>query len=71
MKMDELDKLEKEVNEAYVKTIQSFQNYFQNDLKYFEIKKDVINSAKEIFENSLRLIKEERARIVKSLQGDI
>lgn len=65
--MEELDKLKKEINEAYGITIQKFQDYFQNDLKTLEVKKDVIRSAKEIFENSLRLIKKEKEKINESL----
>lgn len=63
MNMEELDKLEKEINEAYGRAIKNFQDYFQNDLKTLETKKDVINSVKEIFENSLRMIREEKRKI--------
>lgn len=69
MNMEEVDKLEKEINEAYGRAIKNFQDYFQNDLKTLETKKDVINSVKEIFENSLRMIREEKRKI--NQRGDI
>lgn len=61
--MEELDELEKEVNKDYGITIKNFQNCFQNDLKTLETKKKVIDSVKEIFESSLRMIREEKRKI--------
>jgi len=66
--LDELDDIQREVKTGYVKTLKNIQDYFGIDIKYLEIKKDSIKLAVEIFETSIRLIEEEKLKI---LGGDI
>ena len=68
MTLDELDDIQREVKTGYVKTLKNIQDYFGIDIKYLEIKKDSIKLAVEIFETSIRLIEEEKLKI---LGGDI
>ncbi|MFL0165243.1 hypothetical protein [Candidatus Clostridium helianthi] len=64
MALDELDDIQREVKAGYMKTLNNIQNYFGSEIKYFEIKKDSIKLAAEIFEESLRMIEEEKMKIL-------
>lgn len=47
----------------WLETINNIQSFLGNDARRFEVKKDIIKLVSEIFENSLRLIQEERLKI--------
>ena len=69
MTLDKLNKLEKEVVEAYIETIKNITlcPLLKDNLKMLELKEKLSNDAKEIFENSLRMIKEQKEK----LRGEI
>ena len=63
MTLEEIEKLEMELAESRVETIKKIIAYYQNDLSAVMIKKDCVKIAKEIFENSFRMLNELRENI--------
>lgn len=63
MTLQEIESLEIELEEARAETIKKIIAYYQNDLSAVMIKEDCVKIAKEIFENSLRLLNELRENI--------
>ncbi len=60
--LEKLDELEIRLKKDWLETIINIQNFLGNDARRFEVKKDIIRLVSEVFENSLRLIEEERKK---------
>ncbi|CAI3605221.1 conserved hypothetical protein [Clostridium neonatale] len=67
MPLDELNKLEREINQSYAEAMKNIQDHFKDNLSTRELKIEITNSAIEILENSLRMIKEQKQK----LRGEI
>ena len=63
MTLQEIEKLEIELEGARAETIKKIIAHYQNDLSAVMIKEDCVKIAKEIFENSLRMLNELRKNI--------
>lgn len=66
-KLDKLDQVEKEIIEGRRETIKNIDDFIQDSFLAKEEKIEIKLNVLEIFENSLRMIKEQK----KKLRGEI
>ena len=63
MRLDELEQIEKEIIEGRRETIKNIDDFIQDSFLAKEEKIEIKLNAIEIFENSLRMIKEQKQKL--------